>query len=210
MKALQFSLLGSAFRSPEEFGASPDDVAFVPRLIRRKLSMLEKNALSVLGAVAPESPCPTVFASRFGEWRRTFSLLRQLREEGEMSPAGFSLSVHNATPGIFSLVRGDVSAYTAVAATARTIEAGLLEALLMRKPALFVYAEEPVPEFYAPEFKANVLACAFALHLAPGGAFELSAGTPGAAPLTFAALKSFFENPGAGPLVAESFSVKAC
>lgn len=192
MKALRFSLGGKASWTPTASEPAPD-VRFVPPLLRRKLSDVEKAGIFALNAVAPAAPRPTVFASRFGEWRQTFRLLRQLREEGEISPAGFSLSVHNATPGLFSLIRKDASPYTAVAAGAGTIEAGLLEAALMRVPALFVYAEETVPELYAPALRERVPVGAFALEIVPGGDFEMSAGTPDAAPADFEdALKFFF------------------
>ncbi len=191
MKVLRFRIAKKSLWTPTETESAPD-VRFVPPLMRRKLSLLEKSGLFVLNAVAPAEPRPTIFASRFGEWRQTFRLLRQLREEGEISPAGFSLSVHNATPGIFSLIRGDASPYTAIAAGESTIESGLLETLLPRVPALFVYAEEAAPEFYAPALRERVPAGAFALAVEHGEDFEMSAGVPDAAPVSFDEIREFF------------------
>ena len=45
-----------------------------------------------------------VFSSRYGEWQQTIKLIQQMHDEGEMSPAGFSHSVHNAMPGILSII----------------------------------------------------------------------------------------------------------
>ena len=78
--------------------------------------------------------------------------MRQMHDEGEMSPAGFSNSVHNAAPGHLSLLTGSKAPYTAVAAGAKTYEMGPLEASTYPGKVLFVYAEESTPEFYRPHF----------------------------------------------------------
>lgn len=46
-----------------------------------------------------------VFASRYGELERVVKLIKQKQEENEISPAGFSFSVHNSTIGLFSLIK---------------------------------------------------------------------------------------------------------
>ena len=80
------------------------DVSFVPSLARRRLTEVERAAIAVAWRVRPEEEVPVVFASRWGEIGVTAKLMRQFHEEGEMSPAGFSASVHNAAPGAFSLL----------------------------------------------------------------------------------------------------------
>ena len=127
------------------------DVSFVPPLARRRLTSLERAALAVAVRVCPEScEVPVVFASRWGEIGTTFSLFRQFADEGEMSPAAFSVSVHNAAPGAFSILTGNHAPYTAIAAGERSFEAGLMEACAMRRRVLFVYAEESTPDLYLP------------------------------------------------------------
>jgi hypothetical protein len=79
-------------------------------------------------------------------------LMRQCHDDGEMSPAGFSASVHNAAPGAFSLLMKNRAPYTAIAARGRSREMGWLEATSMKGRVVFVYAEEDTPEFYRPEF----------------------------------------------------------
>ena len=93
-----------------------------------------------------------VFASRWGEIGTTVKLMRQCHDDGEMSPAGFSASVHNAAPGAFSLLMKNRAPYTAIAARGRSREMGWLEATSMKGRVVFVYAEEDTPEFYRPEF----------------------------------------------------------
>ena len=135
------------------------DVSFVPAMERRRLTGVERAALSVakkaIDAVGDgpwTKSLPVVFASRWGEIGTTLKLMRQMHDEGEMSPAGFSNSVHNAAPGHLSLLLGDKAPYTAVAAGPDSYEMGLVEASAQPGRVLFVYAEESTPEFYRPHF----------------------------------------------------------
>lgn len=139
----------------EETADSPKpDVSFIPMMERRRLTALEKAALSVAHKVYPEGEqIPVVFASRWGEIGTTLKLMEQMFSEGEMSPAGFSNSVHNAAPGHLSLLKKNKAAYTAIAAAEKTYEMGLLETSTYPGKVLFVYAEEATPEFYRPHFE---------------------------------------------------------
>ena len=129
------------------------DVSFVPPMERRRLTGVERAALSVAWQVYPHGEqIPVVFASRWGEIGTTLKLMRQMHDEGEMSPAGFSNSVHNAAPGHFSLLAKDKAPYTAIAAGPDSYDMGLLEASTYPGKVLFVYAEEATPEMYRPHF----------------------------------------------------------
>ena len=129
------------------------DVSFVPPMERRRLTGVEKAALSVAWKVYPAGePIPVVFASRWGEIGTTVKLMRQMHEEGEMSPAGFANSVHNATPGHWSLLTKNRAPYTAIAAGPDSREMGLLEASTYPGKVVFVYAEEETPELYRAYF----------------------------------------------------------
>lgn len=140
------------------------DVSFVPPMERRRLTPLERAALSVAWRVLPKGEqIPVVFASRWGEIGTTLKLIRQLHDEGEMSPAGFSNSVHNAAPGHLSLLAGNKAPYTAVAAGPDSYDMGLLEASTYPGRVLFVYAEEATPEMYRPHFPDVQAAHAVAL-----------------------------------------------
>lgn len=138
--------------SESESSPKPD-VSFVPPMERRRLTLLERAALSVAWKVYPHGEqIPVVFASRWGEIGTTLKLMRQMHDEGEMSPAGFSNSVHNAAPGHLSLLTKNKAPYTAISAGAETYEMGMLEASTYPGKVLFVYAEESTPEMYRPHF----------------------------------------------------------
>lgn len=178
------------------------DVSFVPALARRRLTPVERAAVHVAHeataqANASDVKMPVVFASRWGEIGTTFRLISQFREEGEMSPAGFSNSVHNAAPGAWSLLTKNTAPYTSIAGRERSLESGFLEALaqLLEKRAegrvLFVFAEEATPEFYRAEFPAVERGRALAALLDLSGGIRVEFRHEEHAPLQFGGLAEF-------------------
>ncbi len=156
--------------SKVEWRATPEDpkpdVFFVPAMERRRLTGVERAALSVAWKALEgrrDEEFPVVFASRWGEIGTTLRLMRQMHAEGEMSPAGFANSVHNAAPGHLSLLTKNHASYTAIAAGPDSYEMGLLEASTYPGKVLFVYAEEETPEFYRPHHPDNQTAHAVAM-----------------------------------------------
>ena len=122
----------------------PPDVAFVPPLLRRRLSPLQKVFfhLANFGADAP-LPRNVVFASRDGEDTLTRRIVADFQADGTVSPQRFSTSVYNAAPGLWSIFTKNPAPYTALAAGDATVRYALLEALGAGvTPTLFVYAEE--------------------------------------------------------------------
>ena len=191
------------------------DVSFIPAMERRRLTGVERAALSVAWQVRPEGEVPVVFASRWGEIGVTVKLMEQFHAEREMSPARFSASVHNAAPGAFSLLTHNHAPYTAIAARERSLEAGLLEAIVQGESArseigpyqgtvIFVFAEEATPALYAPEFGPLQTACALAVRLEPGGPYHAEFRAAECPPVTFDAADAFFSGR-ADTLEASSF-----
>lgn len=181
------------------------DVSFIPPLERRRLTGVERAALAVAWQVRPEGEVPVVFASRWGEIGVTVKLMTQFHADREMSPAGFSASVHNAAPGAFSLLTHNHAPYTAIAARERSLEAGLLEALT-QGAVVFVFAEEATPAFYAPEFGPLQPACALAVRLEPGGPCRADFRSAECPPVSFDAADAFFSGR-ADALEAASFTL---
>ena len=129
-------------------------ISFIPPLLRRRLTNVEKIGLFLAHQLEPlPENCQIVFASRFGEWQQTIDLIEQFFHDKEMSPAGFSHSVHNAMPGLLSILTKNKNTYTSIAAQNETIENGLIEAFCEKQPVLFIYAEEETPAFYKTKFK---------------------------------------------------------
>lgn len=139
-----------------ETGKLPD-VSFLPALLRRRLDRVGRMALYVAWRCAEErTAVPLVFASRHGSIARTLQLLDDLARNEPLSPAIFSLSVHNSIAGLFSIARNDRSPATALAAGHRTLVFALLEGVgILAEGAgevLVVYADETLP----PEYRAHL------------------------------------------------------
>lgn len=130
------------------------DISFIHAALRRKLSLLTKMSLKVAHDCAGElSSLRFVYASRHGDLGRTTDMLADLARGEELSPTAFSLSVLNATPGIYSIAKNNQASSIAVSAVENTLVMGLLEAHLQfsthpHTPVLFVYAEDEVPSLY--------------------------------------------------------------
>jgi hypothetical protein len=142
------------------------DVAFVDRLQRRRLSPLARAFFHCAHRAAPPEQTRVLFASRHGEAERTLAILQDLAAGAEVSPTLFSLSVHNAVPGLWSILTGSRAAAGAVSAGPETFAWGLADALAWHRtdpsgPVLYVYADDPLPDPWAgpvPRGVAHALA----------------------------------------------------
>ena len=115
----------------------------------RRLSNLSKACLSCVVQLVAEYgdgilQLPVVYASRHGELERTHALFEEWREYGEMSPAGFSLSVHNATASLLGLASHNQNNSTTLAAGESSLAMGILEASMFCRnggDCLLVYGD---------------------------------------------------------------------
>ena len=98
------------------------DVSFIPMMTRRKLDNFGRAALCTLYKVFENSEVALVFSSCFGDFERVKKLTTQLKEEGEVSPAGFSASVHNASVGLFSILEKIKTGYNAISAGEKSFD----------------------------------------------------------------------------------------
>ena len=136
-------------------GDQAPDVSFLPAMQRRRLSRLARMAFAVGWPLAEGlADLPLVFVSRHGETPRTFEILSDLANGEPLSPTQFSLSVHNAVIGLWSILRGEHSEMSAIAAEGDGFEQGIVEAaglLHDGAPAvLLIIAEEQPPRAYSP------------------------------------------------------------
>jgi hypothetical protein len=150
----------------------------MPMLLRRRLGKLGQLAVSAAYEAGAMPPVRYVFCSRHGEFGRTLGLLRGVALGEPLSPAEFSVSVHNALAGLLSIATKATGGHTALAAGADSFAYGLVEAAASLaaapdEPVLLVYYDEPLPapfdELVPPDSEAP-LACALLLHPASGPA----------------------------------------
>ncbi len=144
----------AAFDPFLDTASGPPDAGFIEPLLRRRLSVLGRGMVHCAGRVAADVPAlRSVFASRHGEPYRTMPMLEDLARGLDISPTQFSMNVHNAVAGIWSISRQDRSACTALGAGPETFGWGLLEAASLHRahgaPVLFVYGDDHLPELLA-------------------------------------------------------------
>lgn len=158
------------------------DVSFLPAMQRRRLSRLARMAFSVGWPLAEgHEQLPLVFVSRHGETPRTFEILVDLAADQPLSPTQFSLSVHNAVIGLWSILRGETSEMTALAAAGDGLEHGVLEAATLlaegARAVLLVVTEESPPTVYAPWIDDVPFPYALGLLITPGDEWQLALST---------------------------------
>lgn len=110
------------------------DLSFVSPITARKFSKLDKLALSAMNKCREDNTAPNlVFGSIHGQFDRLSKLTEQFITENEVSPIGFSSSVHNNTVGVYSLLTKNNSPYTAISTGEQTVSSSFCEAVMQLK-----------------------------------------------------------------------------
>lgn len=148
----------------------PADVTFLPAMQRRRLSPLARAAFHVCEKVMDNAaPCPSIFCSTYGETQRTYGILSDIAHQQEISPTAFSLSVHNAISGQFTIFFNNTHPTTALAPCENDYLITFADALGQlhenAESILLVYYEEALPEFYQPYARSTDYPCAVALRI---------------------------------------------
>ena len=145
---------------PTETQPKPD-VSFVPMLTRRRLSYLSRMVVLVSDQVSRDhdgnrlDACKVTFASQFGEITQQLKISQALIETGNVSPAHFSLSVFNASVANASILETNTAGYAATASGKDSFVSGLADCIAALEneesdTRTFIFADEPIPETYAP------------------------------------------------------------
>ncbi len=162
-----------ASRMQDPAAEKPRGLAF-DRVNRRRASLLGRalsDAAAEAMAAAGVDPArvPTVVGSSLGEAATMIGLLEQMwRLHTPMSPAAFTVSVHNAASGLLSISNGNRGFTTSLAADFDTPAAALLEAAGLvaarGEPVLVACGDEVAPEHLVPEaLRFDLLAAAVVL-----------------------------------------------
>jgi len=100
-------------------------------------------------------PSKVTFASQFGEINQQLKISQALIDTGTVSPAHFSLSVFNAAVANASILEANTAGYSAVFSGKEAFIAGLEDCLASLEvedidTRTFIFADELIPETYAP------------------------------------------------------------
>jgi len=155
-------------------------LAFIPNHLKRRLSPLAKTVFCAASQCDSlkdnlKDNWPVVFSSTHGELGKSLEMIKLIEAGEEISPTAFSLSVHNAIAGLFSIVYGNTSEMTVLASGEDGIGPAFLEALgLLQEGAanvLIVFYDEPLPDFYpaAPFQLSTDSRCALMLAISKDG-----------------------------------------
>ena len=122
-----------------------------PVMLRRRLTPLGKLVASALAAVHLRDEEPFVVASSWGDSGKSCQLVSDMTATGDVSPAGFTSSVHNAASGAAGIWLKNHAPAPAVSAGNFTTEADLTESFLQLQTSesvVLVRAEAPLPNVW--------------------------------------------------------------
>ena len=139
----------SSYRAEE----NKPDLSAIPAMQRRRLSPMAKAATSVMLPLFNEyGSMPIIFVSRHGELERTVGILQDIANEEPISPTAFSLSVHNAIAGMFTIQNQCTEAVTAIGAGKHSFVPALFECLgqitEQTPQVLCVFCDRPLLTIY--------------------------------------------------------------
>jgi hypothetical protein len=151
--------------------------AAVPKALQRRLSPLARAVFNAAdGCIDSVKSLPIIFSSAHGEVNKSLEMLQNMQKGEEVSPTAFSLSVHNAISGLFSMAYGYHQEITVIAPGQDGIAPAFIEALGLLQEGhadevLMVLYDEPLSDFYPSlPFALNAPAiCALALKISLTG-----------------------------------------
>lgn len=128
----------------------------VPAMQRRRLSKLAKIALNSARKMQQQfgEIDYIVWTSCFGDEQNTLKILHEIANEGTASPTQFSILVHNAIAGLYSILFQDDTVSTSISSRLSTCwQDAVTEAYSFlqangKQRALVIYYEQPLPEVY--------------------------------------------------------------
>ena len=161
------------------------EAGFIPPLLRRRMSRLDRMALTAAysccrDSAMPPDRVPLVLASRHGDMPVTTRLLKQLSLNEPLSPADFTNSVHHTAAGYWGMFSGNRLTARAVAGGEASFCHGWLEAvgLLARdpgRPVLLVAVDDVLPPPFDGMVRGRTVPYAVAL-LFQGGVESVERG----------------------------------
>lgn len=147
----------------------------MPAMLRRRLTPLAKIVFCAAIPCMGNDSLPTIFSSTHGELAKSFNMMEMIEAGEEISPTAFSLSVHNAIAGLFSIAYKNKMQSTVVAPGEEGVAAAFIEAIGLlnegEKEVLVILYDEPLVSFYPskPFQLSSDNTCALALRLSKKG-----------------------------------------
>lgn len=189
-RAWQASATRTAHDSRVEITPTPR-AEQVPAMLRRRLSSVGQACCTLLSALDPHANLPVIHASRHGDTTRILALLDAATQPDEaLSPARFSLSVHNAILGLYSIVSQSHQPLEAVAACGDEFEAMMSEALgylTERDEVIVLFSDIAAPDAFIHHGDYPAHASAVAMRLSRSTVTDIGSAELSASPVSPAA-----------------------
>lgn len=157
----------------------------LPRLLRRRLNATGRAACEAVALLDEGNDQPLIHASRHGDVSSSLEMLQELDSGEPVSPASFSMSVHNAVLGVYSIARQHHGPTLALGASGHEFEALISEAAGYLasgyNSVVAVFSEGDIPLSYQPYTESPACPCVVALKLSHQTGARLHstpAGTP--------------------------------
>ncbi|WP_158774577.1 beta-ketoacyl synthase chain length factor [Cobetia sp. L2A1] len=167
-RAWQASATRTAHDSRVEITPTPR-AEQVPAMLRRRLSSVGQACCTLLSVLDPHANLPVIHASRHGDTTKILALLDAATQPDEaLSPARFSLSVHNAILGLYSIASQSHQPLEAVAACGNEFEAMMSEArgyLTERDEVIVLFSDIAAPDAFLHHGNYPAHASAVAMRL---------------------------------------------
>jgi hypothetical protein len=151
--------------------AEAPELTYTNATFRRRLSQISKMVIQVIHDLLPlGEDTKILFFSFRGELSREYQLFKTLKEEGEVSPAAFSLSGFNTPVALASIAFGLKGGYSAVYPVNNSFftcvkTAGAMLHSGITKDLVLVYADENIPPECRRFFREYPAPAAFGLLL---------------------------------------------
>lgn len=132
--------------------------SILPASLKRRLNFIGESFFDSLQLLDKKEPFPWVVASRHGDSNRMISLFERICNKEESSPTDFSLSVHNALIGLYSIFKKNTHPHTSLAAGEHTFAMGFFESyvqcLTLQQKVGYIYYDSALPLYgFSDPFK---------------------------------------------------------
>jgi len=149
------------------------NIKLIPAMLRRRLSTEAKAAAAFAMELCDEQRLPILWCSRYGSLARSERMMLAIAEQTPMSPADFSLSVHNAEAGIYSIAHHNQHPVIALSCAQDPLYNYLLEAKLMaeeeQSDVVIVISDQPLPTKYQEIALENTISFSLVLRVSAQG-----------------------------------------
>lgn len=162
----------------EALASGVTSVNTIPSILRRRLSGFGRVCLSQMLALNANQSTPVVYCSRHGDITRATAVLTALSCNEAVSPMQFSLAVHNAIGGVYSIHTGATANLSAIASGDEPLLPTIVEAYGLLQESgwsvLCVIADTSLPPVYQKAELSSVPTHSLAFMLTSGDRFSLS------------------------------------